>query len=250
VPQRHQALRAPIPALKAERPFWGDRRIWADLRFVEQRPVHQKRILRRRREPHRLVTPTMKRKAKRPPTRNQPQPTRPKAWWGSARTKVWVQGFGWIDSGVGLAWSTTALVGDSAGVQSQARDGLTALDMAVHGQCPAGVRGQGLSRMRANGCQPPSTALMRACGTLGIQHTCTSSNNLKGNAATARMLRTLQAEGPWRHEWTCPFTRARILRTWIADDHEHYLHSAQGYKTPKPVERPDQTSHGTQFTAA
>jgi hypothetical protein len=42
------------------------------------------------------------------------------------------------------------------------------LDRAVNSHFPEGIRGQSLSLMRDNGCQPASTALMRACGTLGI----------------------------------------------------------------------------------
>jgi hypothetical protein len=41
-----------IQALKAEHPFWGDRRIWAYLRCVEQLPVNKKRIGRLMREHH------------------------------------------------------------------------------------------------------------------------------------------------------------------------------------------------------
>jgi putative transposase len=46
VAERDDHLLPRIQALKAEHPFWGDRRIWAYLRFVEQLPVNKKRILR------------------------------------------------------------------------------------------------------------------------------------------------------------------------------------------------------------
>jgi putative transposase len=45
---------------------------------------------------------------------------------------------------------------------------LAALEMAVHRQFTAGVRGPGPALMSDNGCQPTSTAFMRACGMLGI----------------------------------------------------------------------------------
>ena len=45
VAQRNTALVQRICALKAEHPFWGYRRIWAYLRFVEQLPWYTKTIV-------------------------------------------------------------------------------------------------------------------------------------------------------------------------------------------------------------
>ena len=64
------------------------------------------------------------------------------------------------------------------------------------------------------------------------------------------MVRTLKEECLWLHEWTCPFTLASALATWIDDYNEHYLHSALGYKTPRQFERDYHLSHGTQLPAA
>jgi putative transposase len=250
VARRNDDLLERIRALKAAHPFWGYRRIWAYLRFVEQRPVNKKRVLRLMREHHLLVTPNLRLKATRTPTRNKPKPSRPNEWWGIDMTKVLVQGFGWIYIVVVLDWYTKAIVGYSAGAQSKAQDWLTALDMAVNGQFPAGVRGQGLSLMSDNGCQPTSMAFMRACGSLGIQQAFTSYNNPKGNADTERIMRTLKEECLWLTEWTCPFELINALEAWIADYNEHYLHSALGYKPPRQFEREYHTCHSTQFAVA
>jgi putative transposase len=104
VTQRDAPLLPRIQALKAEHPFWGYRRIWAYLRFVAQVPVHKKRILRLLREHHLLVTPNSQLKAKRPPTRSKPQPTKPNEWWGLDMTKVLVEGFGWVYIVLVLDW--------------------------------------------------------------------------------------------------------------------------------------------------
>jgi putative transposase len=109
--QRNEALLQRIQALKAEHPFWGYRRIWAYLRFVEQWPVNKKRILRLMREHHLLVSPNGKLKAKRTPTRSKPKPTRPNEWWGIDMTKVLVQGVGWVSSVLVLDGYTKAVVG-------------------------------------------------------------------------------------------------------------------------------------------
>jgi putative transposase len=98
--------------------------------------------------------------------------------------------------------------------------------MAVSRQFPQGARGQGVSLMSDNGCQPTSLAFMEACRTLEIQQAFTRDNNPKGNADTARFMRTLTAECFWLQAWTCPLELMRALKDWLAQYNEHYLHSA------------------------
>ena len=141
-------------------------------------------------------------------------------------------------------------MGDHAGRQCTAQHGLEALDTAVNGQFPAGVRGQGLARMRDNGCQPTSLVFMQPCASLEVHQAFTSYNNPKGNAATERCMRTLKEECRWWQEWTCPLALLSALDQWINDDNTHALHSALGYKTPRPFERDYYRSHSTPFVAA
>jgi putative transposase len=250
VAQRNESLLQRIRELKAEHPFWGYRRIWAYLRFVEKRAVNQKRILRLRREHHLLVPPNLRLKAKRTPMGSKPRPTKPHEWWGIDMTKVLVHGVGWVSIVVVLDWYTKVLVGYYADIQCKSRDWLVALHMAVNGQFPEGARGQGLSLMSANGCQPTSLAFMRACAMLEVHQAFTSYNNPKGNADTERFIRTLKEECLWLQEWTCPFTLVSALETWLDDYNEHYLHSALGYPTPRQFEQEYHTSHSTPFVAA
>jgi putative transposase len=248
--QRNEGLLQRIRALKAEHPFWGYRRIWAYWHFVEQLPVNKKRMLRLMRAHHLLVTPNLRLRAKRTPMRSKPKPTKPNEWWGIDMTKVRVEGVGWIDIVVVLDGYTKMIVGYYAGMQCKSQHWLAALEMAVNQQFPTGVRGQGLALMSDNGCQPTSTAFMRACGSLGIQQAFTRDNNPKGNADTERVMRTLKEECLWLQEWTCSFTLANVLKTWIDDYNEHDLHSALGYKPPRQFERDYHLSHGTQLPAA
>jgi transposase InsO family protein len=250
VAQRNEGLLQRIRELKAEHPFWGYRRIWAYLHFVERRSVNKKRMWRLMREHQLLVTPNRRLRAKRTPTGKKPRPTKPNEWWGIDMTKVLVEGVGWMYIVVVLDWYTKTIVGHYAGMQCTAQHWLLALDMAVNRQFPEGVQGQGLSLMSDNGCQPTSTAFMRSCGTLGIQQAFTSYNNPKGNADTERVIRTLKEECLWLQEWTCPFSLASALEAGIADYNECYLHSALGYKPPRQFEREYHLSHGTQFVAA
>jgi putative transposase len=165
-------------------------------------------------------------------------------------TKVMVEGFGWVYLVRVLAWYTTQIVGYDAGVPCTARHGLAALDMAVSRQFPTGARAQGVSWMRAHGCQPTALAVMKACRTWGMQPAFTSDNPPKGKAATERVRQTLTEAGLWLQEWTSPLALIRALEVWIADDNEHDLHSALGYQSPRPLERHDYLRHGTPFVAA
>jgi putative transposase len=246
VAQRNEYLLEHIRALKAEHPCWGYRRIWAYLHFVEQFAMHKKRSLRL----HLLVMPNRRLKAQRTPTGRQPKPTKSTEWWGREMTKVMGEGVGWSYIVVGLDWYTKTIVGHYAGLRCTAQHWLLALDMAVNRQFPDGAREQTRSLMSDNGCQPTSTGLRRACGTLGLQQALTSDNNPKGNADTARVRRTLKDECRWLKDWTCPSELIQALEAWIADDNEHYLHSALGYKPPRQYERDYYASHSTPFVAA
>ena len=165
-------------------------------------------------------------------------------------TKGLVQDFGWVYIVVVRDWYTKKIVGHDAGSQFTSHHWLSALNMAVNQQFPEGARGQGLSLMSDNGCQPTSATFMRACETLGIQQAFTTDNNPKGNADTERMMRTLKEECFWLHEWTGPFTLVKAFETCITGYNERDLHSTLGYKTPRQFERAYHTSHGTRFTAA
>jgi putative transposase len=250
VVQHDEALLPRIQALKAEHPFWGYRRIWAYLRFVEQLPVNKKRIRRLMREHHLLVPPNLRLKAKRTPSRSKPKPTRPHEWWGIDMTKVLVEGVGWMYIVIVLDWYTKAVVGHYAGLRCTAQHWLEALDMAVNHQFPQGARGRGVSLMSDNGCQPTSTTFMQACAALEIHQAFTSYNNPKGNADTERVIRTLKEECLWLQDWTCPFALVSALETWIDDYNEHYLRSALGYKTPAQFEQEYDTRHSVRCVMA
>ena len=98
VVEHDESLLPRIRALKAEHPFWGYRRLWAYLRFVEQLPVNKKRVWRVMREHHLLVPPNLRLKAKRAPQGSKPKPTKPNEWWGIDMTKVLVEGVDWVIS--------------------------------------------------------------------------------------------------------------------------------------------------------
>jgi putative transposase len=249
VAARNARLLERIRALKAEHPFWGYRRVWAYLRYVDGLAVNQKRVYGAMKTNGLLVKPNPKLRAKRRADTTQPRPTRPNEWWGIDMTKVMIEGFGWVYLVVVLDWHSKKVVGHYAGLQARAWHWLVALNRAVNRQFPDGVRDRAPNLMADNGCQPTSLAFMRACAAMAIRQAFTSYSNPKGNADTERFLRTLKEELVWLREWTSPVAFFQALEHWLADYNASYLHSALGYRAPNVVEA-EHLGHATPLAAA
>lgn len=216
-----------------EHPFWGYRRIWATLRYKNGLFVNAKRVERLMRL-HGLGVKRTALRAKRTATGSKPRPEKPCQWWGIDMTKVMTEG-GWVYIVLVVDWFSKMIVGYHAGYQSRSREWLHALDMAVQANFPEGVRGEDLSLMSDNGCQPTGTVFMRECATLGITQAFTSYNNPKGNADTERAIRTIKEELFWLHEWRSLEHLNSAFSEWIETFNATYLHSALGWKTPQCV---------------
>ena len=250
IAERNSPVVERIKVLKAEHPFWGYRRIWANLKYIDELDINKKRVLRLLQKYDLLVKPDTKLKAVRTPTRSKPKPDHPNQWWGIDMTKVMVNGFGWVYIVVVLDWYTKKIVGYYAGMQCRSKHWLEALDMAVNSQFPEGVRERKLFLMSDNGSQPTSMSFMKACRALDINQAFTSYNNPKGNADTERVFRTMEEELIWLREWNSPFELADALGKWIEYYNGKYLHSALGYKTPIKFEEEYQNSQVTLLAMA
>ena len=79
---RNAALLERIRRVKAEHPWWGYRRSWAYVRYVEQQSITPKRIYRLMTLHGLLVQPNRRLKATRGPNRCNPKPTAPNRWGG------------------------------------------------------------------------------------------------------------------------------------------------------------------------
>jgi putative transposase len=250
IEERNSPVVERIKVLKGEHPFWGYRRIWANLRYVDKLEINKKRVFRLMQKHGLLVKPDTKLKAIRTPLRNKPKPDRPNQWWGIDMTKLMVQGFGWMYIVVVLDWYTKKIVGCYAGMECKSRHWLEALNMAVNNQFPGGVRENQLHLMSDNGSQPTSVSFMKACHAMDINQAFTSYNNPKGNADTERVFRTMKEELLWLKEWTSPFELADALGKLIEYYNEKYLHSALGYRSPEKFEEEYQNSQATLLVTA
>lgn len=90
--------------------------------------------------------------------------------------------------------------------------------------------------MSDNGSQPTSLRFMKACSELEVTQVFTSYSNLKGNADTERMIRTMKEELFWLREWSDEYELSRELGKWVKYYNSNYLHFAHGYKTPVQVQ--------------
>lgn len=106
VAARNAQLLERIRVLKADHPFWGYRRVWAYLRYVDGLTVNQKRIYGIMKATELIVKPNPKLRAKRKADTRKPRPTRPNEWWGIDMTKVMIEDFGWVYVVVVLDWHT------------------------------------------------------------------------------------------------------------------------------------------------
>jgi transposase InsO family protein len=234
--ERNLPIITRIKEVKAEHPFWGYRRMWAYLKYIDGLEINKKRIYRLMQRNALLVRPDTKLRATRTPSRSKPRPERPNQWWGIDMNKVMVHGFGWMYITVVLDWYTKKIVGYYAGLQCRGKHWLEALDSSINQQFPDGVWEQGLCLMSDNGSQPKSVGFMKACRELGIHQAFTSYNNPKGNADTERVFRTMKEALLWLREWSSPFELADALQGWISYYNGKYLHSALGYKSPNKFE--------------
>ncbi len=92
---RNQYLLKKIKDIKGEHPFWGYRRVWAYLRYVDGLIVNKKRVYRLMREHNLTVKPNLRLIAKRVSERPKPRPDRPRQGWGIDMTKVITES-GWV----------------------------------------------------------------------------------------------------------------------------------------------------------
>jgi putative transposase len=103
-----------IRDIKGEHPFWGYRRVWAYLRYVDGSIVNKKRVYRLMREHNLTVRPNLRLIAKRVSERPKPRPNKPKQWWGIDMTKVMTDS-GWVYVVIVLDWYTKKIVGHYSG---------------------------------------------------------------------------------------------------------------------------------------
>ncbi len=231
-----EELLARIKAIKLAHPFWGYRRVTAWLRHREKLLVNQKRVRRLMKEHGFMATQTIH-KAKRVSSKRKPQADRPRQFWGIDITKFIVHALGWVYLVIVLDWYTKKIVGWNISLRSKTVDWKQAMDMAINREFPEGVRGAGLKLISDNGSQPTATSFMKDMATLGIDQIFTTYDNLKGNADTERMMRTIKEEVIWLNEFETLEEAKEKIGNWLEIDYNKlYVHSELGYWSPEEFE--------------
>jgi len=220
-----------IEELKGAHPFWGYRRIWAYLTYIDKLVINKKRVYNLMKQHKLLVTKETRLRAKRTSFRSKPKAVKPNTIYGIDMTKIKTD-IGWVYIVVVLDWYTKKIVGKSVELRSKTEDWLAALEEAMQIQFSSGVRGHELKLVSDNGCQPTSTRFMKVCNQLEIKQIFTSYNNPKGNAETERIMRTMKEELFWLREWNSLKQVEIAFTEWVKEYNESYLHSSLGYKTP------------------
>jgi putative transposase len=246
---RNEYLLERIKSIKAEHPFWGYRRVWAYLRYIDGLVVNKKRVYRLMREHNLTVKCNPRLIAKRVSERPKPRPDRPRQWWGIDMTKVMSES-GWVYVVIVLDWYTKKIVGHYSGTRATSREWLEALEKGLNREFPRGVRGHGLKLMSDNGSQPTSLSFMKDCSNVGVGQVFTSYNNPKGNTDTERMIRTMKEELFWLREWENERELSLELDKWVDFYNRSYLHSALGYSTPIQAEEQYDNNHTSHLHAA
>lgn len=235
---RNNELVEKIKALKQNHPFWGYRRIWANLNYHTSLLVNRKRIYRLMQQQNLLVKEHRKLKDKRKVYPSKPKAHRPNQIWGTDMTKVKLPHIGWAYIVLVLDWNSKKIVGHSIALRSKTADWLDALNVACQQQFPQGIQSyQNLSLVSDNGCQPTSARYIRECSVLGIKQIFTSFCNPKGNADTERLMRTMKEELIWSNDWMSYGQLSAALDHWVHAYNTQYLHSALGYIPPSVYEK-------------
>ena len=234
--ERNKPILAEINKIKTDHPLWGYRRVWSYLKYRQGIPVNKKRIQRLMKEHNLIVTPNVRLKARRGPTRPKPHAERPNHFWGIDMTKIRMTTWGWLYLSVVLDWHTKEIVGYSLGLQSKTEDWLKALNNAINCRFPGGIRESLKERLfliSDNGCQPTSQRFMMNCSLLGIKQIFTTWSNPKGNSDTERVLRTLKEDLVWPYDWDNPFDFEVALNKWIEAYNTDYPHQSLNNLTPR-----------------
>jgi len=86
--ERNEPILRKIQELKTEHPFWGYRRMWAHLTYVNHLQINKKRVYRLMKIHGLIVTKNTRLKAKRTANRSKPRADRPNQLWGIDMTEV------------------------------------------------------------------------------------------------------------------------------------------------------------------
>jgi len=220
-----------IKMLVKEHPYWGYRKVHANLKHRKKYKIGKKKVQTIMRT-YGLMSQQKKYKPVRV-TREKPKADHPNQFWGTDMTKFLIPALGWIPIVIVMDWYTKKILGFSMGLRGDTTLWLQALDNAVKEAFPwNGSRGQGVKLISDNGSQPTSKRYIADCKTLEIEQIFTSYNNPKGNADTERMVRTLKEEAIWPYDFETFEEAFNMIQNKIEFYNSQWCHSALNHQSP------------------
>lgn len=223
------------------KPFWGYRRIWANINkeFKKEGKIVKKGTIQRLMRENGLCVQKPKLKATRSNdlSKKKPVPTTKNKWWGIDMTKFLLANGVWLYLIIVIDWYNKKIIGYNVDTRCKSSDWGKALDMAVLNATENGSRDLRINLMSDNGCQPTSNFFIKLCKDLGINQAFTSFNNPKGNADTERLMRTLKEDYIWLSEWETITDANQGVVDMVNHYNNDYLHSSLNYLSPVEFDR-------------
>ena len=230
-----QTLREWIGLLKEHKPTWGIRRVRAWIRKALEIPIGRKRTARLLREEDLLCERLKRRQGRR--EKPMTKAKAPNQLWAMDQTQFNLSSGSVVYLMVVLDTFTRCLVGWHLSFRCRSEEWLQALDNAVAGQFPEGVRGQDLRLRLDNGCQPTSRSFQKALKILDIHPEWTSYNSPKQNAHVERVIGTLKSDWLWLHDCET-HEQAKTLVTRAVDEYnQEHPHSSLQFLSPMEFSR-------------
>lgn len=216
--------------IKAVHPYFGYRRVWAHLKFINNYKIKKSKVLELMREHNLILKKYSRRKGFK---RIQlPEVDGPGQMWQIDMTYTYLlNGFPVYIVGIIDIYSRE-LVSLTAGTRARSKEWLESLDSGLKKKFSSGRPEHDLVLGSDNGCQPTSRAFRNACDTLNISIRYTGYKRPKENGYIERFFRTLKEECLWLNDYETYDELTEDLERFRRYYNEERMHSSLNYRSP------------------
>lgn len=222
-----------IKQLIEQHPTYGYRRIWARLRFGDQRIINRKKVRRLMRQ-HRWMVCQRPTTPKPRVQRKKSIATRRNARWAMDATHIDCGAHGWGHLVAVIDCYDREIIGWEFALRGRANEAERALEMAClarygtlrpHGEVPI-IRSD-------NGLIFQSRRFRDACRFYRLQQEFITPYTPEQNGVIERWFRSLKEECVWQQQFGSFQEAQQAIRAWIAWYNTERPHQALGYRSPQ-----------------